>query len=139
MNKSLLLIVTSALALSACHTTTTNNGAQSEQQAAQGTESGIDKSLMDTSVKAGDDFDKYANGAWEKNAVIPGDKSNISVFSTINDQAEQRTGHSSRRRRPFESAGRRAGAHVARLRRSCSQLQPSLPASHEPPVASDLV
>ncbi|MDE2430646.1 MAG: hypothetical protein KGM99_18155, partial [Burkholderiales bacterium] len=26
---------------------------------------------MDTSVAPGDDFNRYANGAWEKNAVIP--------------------------------------------------------------------
>ena len=87
MNKPLLLIVTSALALSACHTNTSNNNAPAAQQ---GTQSGIDKSLIDASVKPGDDFDKYANGAWEKSAVIPDDKSNISVFSTINDEAQKR-------------------------------------------------
>src|SRR5213075_661463 len=37
-----------------------------------------------------DDFNKYANCTWEKNAVIPPDKSNISVFSIINDEAEKR-------------------------------------------------
>jgi putative endopeptidase len=89
MNKPLLLIFASALALSACHTSTsTSNTAAQNQQ--QGTQSGIDKSLMDTSVNAGDDFDKYANGAWEKNTVIPQDKSNISVFSVINDEAQKR-------------------------------------------------
>ena len=89
MNRSLLIVAASAIALAACSKTTGGNASGTE--AVQGTQSGIDKSLMDTSVKAGDDFDKYANGTWEKNAVIPPDKSNISVFSVINDQAEQRT------------------------------------------------
>jgi putative endopeptidase len=83
-----ILIVASLVALAACNKTGTGN---ETAQSVQGTESGIDKTLMDTSVKPGDDFDKYANGAWEKSAQIPADKSNISVFSTINDQAEQRT------------------------------------------------
>ena len=86
MKSPFLALVASALALAGCKLNT-NNSAQPQAAA---TESGIDKSLMDTSVKPGDDFDKYANGAWEKNAVIPPDKSNISVFSTINDEAQKR-------------------------------------------------
>jgi putative endopeptidase len=89
MKRSLLIVAASAIALAAC--SKTGFGGNASTETAQGTASGIDKSLMDTSVKAGDDFDKYANGTWEKNTQIPGDKSNISVFSTINDQAEQRT------------------------------------------------
>jgi len=79
--------IAAALALSACNTQSGNSAAQ--QQTA-GTQSGIDKSLMDTSVKPGDDFDKYANGKWEASAQIPADKSTISVFSTISDRADQR-------------------------------------------------
>jgi putative endopeptidase len=87
MKRHILIIAASLVALAGCSRTGTNN--QGQQQA-QGTQSGIDKSLMDTSVKPGDDFDKYANGAWEKNAEIPADKSSISVFSLINDTAQQR-------------------------------------------------
>lgn len=87
MKRHILMIAASLVALVACNQTS-STGTRQEQ--AQGTQSGTDKSLMDTSVKPGDDFDKYANGAWEKNAVIPPDKSNISVFSTINDHAEER-------------------------------------------------
>jgi putative endopeptidase len=90
MKRSVLIVAVSVIALSACNMKNGGNGSATEQQV-QGTASGIDKSLMDTSVKAGDDFDKYANGTWEKNAQIPADKSNISVFSTINDQTEKRT------------------------------------------------
>ena len=86
MKKSTFWLLAPALLLAACGTSTGNNAAQQ----AKGTQSGIDKTLMDTSVKPGDDFDKYANGTWEKTAAIPADKSNISVFSIINDQAENR-------------------------------------------------
>ena len=86
MKLRLLVVAAAVVALAGCNTNAGNNAAQLEP----GTQSGIDKSLMDTSVKPGDDFDKYANGMWEKNAVIPADKSNISVFSIINDEAERR-------------------------------------------------
>src|SRR5437868_2158429 len=87
MKRHILIIAASIVALAACNRAGNENAAQEQ---AQGTQSGIDKSLMDTSVKPGDDFDKYANGAWEKNTEIPPDKSNISVFSVINDRAEER-------------------------------------------------
>src|SRR5205085_1351984 len=86
MMRSALLLIASALALAACNTNAGKNAAAT----APGTRSGIDKSLMDTAVNPGDDFDKYANGGWEKTAQIPPDKSNISVFSIINDTAEKR-------------------------------------------------
>jgi putative endopeptidase len=89
MKRHILIIAASFVALAACSKNAGTSGGGG-QQAAQGTQSGIDKSLMDTSVKPGDDFDKYANGVWEKNAVIPQDKSNISVFSVINDEAQKR-------------------------------------------------
>jgi putative endopeptidase len=86
MKRSTFWLIAPALALAACNTSPGNNASQQ----AAGTASGIDKSLMDTSVRPGDDFDKYANGSWEKTAQIPPDKSNISVFSIINDEAEKR-------------------------------------------------
>ncbi len=86
MKSPILVAVASALALAACNTST-NNGTQ---PAAAGTQSGIDATLMDKSVKPGDDFNAYANGAWMKNTEIPADKSNIGVFSMINDEAEKR-------------------------------------------------
>jgi putative endopeptidase len=86
MNKPLLLIFASALALGACSTSTSN---ETQQQPA-GTQSGIALADIDKSVNPGDDFDKYANGIWEKNAQIPPDKSNIGIFSAINDAAQKR-------------------------------------------------
>lgn len=89
MKRHILIIAVSCIALAACNRSASTTGGGAQEQA-RGSQSGIDKSLMDTSVKPGDDFDKYANGAWEKNAQIPADKSNISVFSVINDEAQKR-------------------------------------------------
>jgi putative endopeptidase len=87
MKRHILIVAASLIALAGCSRTAEHNGGQQ----AQGTQSGIDKSAMDTSVKPGDDFNEFANGTWQKNTQIPADKSNISVFSAINDQAEKRT------------------------------------------------
>src|SRR3546814_4032855 len=39
-----------------------------------GTELGINKAAMDTSVKPGNDFYAYANGNWQKTTEIPADR-----------------------------------------------------------------
>ena len=58
MNKPLLLVFASALALGACSTKTNENAATGQKA---GTELGIDPSWIDKSVKPGDDFFAYAN------------------------------------------------------------------------------
>ncbi len=88
MKKSLLLIFASSLTLAACNISTNNNAAGQDQ--AKAAQSGIDKSLMDTSAAPGDDFDKYANGKWEASVQIPPDKSSVSLFSVIADRADKR-------------------------------------------------
>jgi putative endopeptidase len=52
---------------------------------------GIDPSHMDTSVKPGDDFYHYANGAWLKSYEIPPDRAGVGVFSVLDDIANKRT------------------------------------------------
>ncbi len=52
--------------------------------------SGIDTAGIDKTVQPGDDFDAYANGAWEKTATIPDDRSSTGVFLTVFQKAEQR-------------------------------------------------
>ena len=52
---------------------------------------GVAIANMDPSVKPGDNFFLYANGAWVKRTVIPNDRSSISVFSTLNDLSIERT------------------------------------------------
>ncbi len=48
--------------------------------------SGIDQSLMDTSVNPADDFYLYAVGTWDKNTEIPADKVIFSSASDIDDR-----------------------------------------------------
>ncbi|MEO7149067.1 MAG: M13 family metallopeptidase [Rhodanobacteraceae bacterium] len=56
-----------------------------------GTALGIDLAGIDHSVKPGDDFFDYTNGAWLKTAVIPPDRSSTGTFFKIFEQTEQRT------------------------------------------------
>lgn len=51
---------------------------------------GIDLSGMDRTVKPGDDFYQYVNGNWDKNAVIPPDRSNIGSFQALAILSEKR-------------------------------------------------
>lgn len=52
---------------------------------------GFDTSGMDSSIKPGDDFYGYANGAWAKNTPIPADKSNYGMFTALDDLSQERT------------------------------------------------
>ncbi|HEU4952842.1 MAG TPA: M13 family metallopeptidase [Holophagaceae bacterium] len=55
------------------------------------TASGIDLKGMDRTVKPGDDFEAYANGAWRRTAVIPDDRSSTGIFLQVFQKAEART------------------------------------------------
>jgi len=87
MNKPLLLIFASALALSACNTKTGQNAAGTEQKEGGGI--GIDLSWMDKSAVPGDDFYKYANGNWK--TKIPADRSRIGGFWIADQVREKNT------------------------------------------------
>jgi len=52
---------------------------------------GIAIANMDPSVKPGDDFYRYANGAWIKRTEIPPDRGRISVFTALDDLSNKRT------------------------------------------------
>lgn len=52
---------------------------------------GFDLAGMDRSVRPGDDFYAFANGAWAKSTVIPADKSNYGMFTALADLSQQRT------------------------------------------------
>ena len=52
---------------------------------------GISPANMDRSVKPGDDFYHYANGAWIKRAELPADRAEIDVFSQLEDLSNKRT------------------------------------------------
>ncbi|WP_247599686.1 M13 family metallopeptidase [Sphingomonas sp. PAMC26645] len=51
---------------------------------------GVDLSAIDPTVKPGDDFDVYANGAWNVRTTIPADKSIVSLRTRMGDTTENR-------------------------------------------------
>ncbi len=65
---------------------------ETEAAAAPANGVGIDLAAMDKSVKPGDDFYAYANGAWMKNAAIPADRSSIGGFVIADQQTEKQLG-----------------------------------------------
>src|SRR4051812_26789006 len=86
MNKPLLLIFASALALSACNSHDNGIGAQ-EQKA--GSAVGVDLASIDKSVAPGDNFSQSANGSWVKTHDIPADRSSIGAFFTARQEVEK--------------------------------------------------
>jgi putative endopeptidase len=87
MKRLSLIILSSALALSACNTSTGNNAAQQ----VQGSQAGINLAWMDKSVVPGDDFYSYADGGWMKTTEIPADRSNIGGFFIADQEREKNT------------------------------------------------
>lgn len=51
---------------------------------------GFDLSAMDSSVKPGNDFNRYASGAWLDRTAIPADKALFTLRMTMNDAIETR-------------------------------------------------
>ena len=51
--------------------------------------SGITKKNMDTSVKPGDNFDRFVNGTWAKNNKIPADKASYGAFDMLYDKSQK--------------------------------------------------
>ncbi len=59
---------------------------------AAGTALGVDPAMMDKTVKPGDDFNLYANGAWLKATPIPADRSSIGGFYIADQKTEAQLG-----------------------------------------------
>jgi putative endopeptidase len=51
---------------------------------------GIDVAAMDKSVKPGDNFFEYSNGAWVKSTEIPPDRGALSVFALLDQESNKR-------------------------------------------------
>lgn len=51
--------------------------------------SGIDLTAMDTTVRPGDDFFAYVNGAWVAETEMPADKSRYGVFDKLRDESQE--------------------------------------------------
>ncbi|MFI5230119.1 MAG: M13 family metallopeptidase [Gemmatimonadales bacterium] len=56
--------------------------------AAQRAIPGLDASAMDTTVRPGDDFYRYANGGWERRTQIPPEAASFGAFSIAAKQAD---------------------------------------------------
>ena len=52
-------------------------------------EFGFDMSGMDTSVRPGADFNRYANGTWDRNTPIPSDRTSYGAFHVLHDDAQE--------------------------------------------------
>lgn len=86
-----LLFAALACALAACKPAATPDTTAPTAQTAPATPvSGIDLAGIDKSVKPGDDFDEYANGAWKKATEIPADRASLSTGFYVFEKAEKR-------------------------------------------------
>ena len=56
--------------------------------AQRATSRGVDTAGMDTSVRPGNDFYRYANGGWERRTEIPPDRGSYTAFSVTDDRAQ---------------------------------------------------
>ena len=88
MKRSILLVVASAIALTACNT---QNGGNASVEAHEGHGLGITPAWMDKAVVPGDDFFSYADGTWVKNTEIPADRSRIGGFYIADQEREKNT------------------------------------------------
>jgi len=81
MKRSTILLA-ALLATTACTQSTSSQPA--------GSLAGVDQSLIDKSVKPGDDFNAYASGAWATKTEIPADRSSVGVGFDVFKVAEAR-------------------------------------------------
>ncbi|MGN6689344.1 MAG: M13 family peptidase, partial [Sphingopyxis sp.] len=91
MKKAVLAILLSTAAIVAGPVACSKGGDKAAATYTVGTELGISKDAMDTSVKPGDDFYAYANGNWQKTTAIPADRSSIGAFYIAFLETEKRT------------------------------------------------
>ena len=75
MNRNLLLVATLAFA-----------SVTATAQTASATH-GIDLTAMDKSVTPGDDFFRYADGAWVARTQIPADRASVGIFNMLADRS----------------------------------------------------
>ena len=97
---ALLIAGLSAFALAACgngpedpqeaNPDETNSSAQTDANAAELGEWGVDLSAMKPSVEPGDDFFRHANGSWLETFEIPPDKTSYGSFLVLRDRSEER-------------------------------------------------
>ena len=88
------LALSAALALApalACSPAAPGKVSAASQAAAPSVRTGIDLAGIDRSVAPGDDFFKYANGAWIEATEIPPDRSSWGVSGVVDELTSRRT------------------------------------------------
>ena len=86
----LLLAATSPLAAAVAVAAETETAAAASDGVVHFGTWGVDLSTRDTSVRPGDDFQRYAAGKWLDANPIPADKSSNSIGSEVNDRNQER-------------------------------------------------
>ena len=151
LNRNLLFLAL-ACSLAACKPSTTETASAPATPAVTApapASSGIDLAGIDKSVKPGDDFDAYANGAWRKTFEIPEDRSNYGAFTVLVETAEKRNAEliaqlAASKPAPGTDARRIADFHAAYLdeagieQRGLEPLKPQLDAIDAIASRSDL-
>ncbi|MGH1560117.1 hypothetical protein ACRAWD_25675 [Caulobacter segnis] len=84
---------------------------------------GVDLTAGDKAVKPGDDFNKYANGAWEKKTTIPADQAPAGVGYDVYNRSQDQLRTWSRRPTPRRrsAASTRASSTKPRSSRSTTR------------------
>jgi putative endopeptidase len=80
--------VSTAALLAGCATGAANPTAPQRPPAALGS-FGVDLSGQDASVRPGDDFQRYANGAWLDRTEIPADRTRWGSFDILRDKSDR--------------------------------------------------
>lgn len=81
MNYRILLLLAAGI-LASC-------GSPKKEENERVLTSGLLLENMDSTVKPGDDFQMYVNGAWIKKTEIPADKSSYGIGRILNDRAQE--------------------------------------------------
>lgn len=88
MRMKLLLAASAAALLAACSPEAPAPTVAAVPAKAALGEFGIDLTNADAAVKPGDDFFKYANGAWLATYKLPEDKARFGSFDVLGDKSE---------------------------------------------------
>jgi putative endopeptidase len=84
-------ILTAAIGAAMAALVVTPTVQAADQSSTSNANVGIDLSYIDHSVKPGDDFFSYANGAWVKTAQIPADRASTGPTQELEDLTAKRT------------------------------------------------
>ena len=87
--RNLMLLAAAPLAMAAPALAADAAAASSATTVRYGTW-GVDLNSRDLKANPGDDFERYASGAWMDATEIPADKSSNSVGSDVNDRNQER-------------------------------------------------